>query len=91
MSQRYQRYQAVLNGNQVEWIDEAPDSTGPARVEIIMKPEPLESDEARRARRKIAVEALAELAAAGGIASIPDPAAWEREIRKDRPLPGRED
>ncbi len=24
-------------------------------------------------------------------AHIKDPAAWEREIRKDRPLPGRED
>jgi hypothetical protein len=36
------------------------------------------------------VEALERLAALGGIKSIPDPVAWQREIRKDRPLPGRE-
>jgi hypothetical protein len=87
-----QSYQAVLNGNHLEWIGEAPEPHGPTRVEItLLKPEPPESQEARRARRKVAVDALAELAAAGGIASIPDPAAWQREIRQDRPLPGRED
>jgi hypothetical protein len=37
------------------------------------------------------VEALERLAAAGGIKSIRDPVAWQREIRRDRPLPGRED
>ena len=26
----------------------------------------------------------------GGIASIPDPVAWQREQRIDRPTPGRE-
>lgn len=34
---------------------------------------------------------LSQLAAAGGIRSIPDPLAWQREIRQDRPLPGRDD
>lgn len=29
-------------------------------------------------------------AAPGGLASIKDPVAWQRELRKDRPLPGRE-
>jgi hypothetical protein len=86
-----QSYRAVLNGNQIEWIDPPPQPNGPTPVEItLLKPEP-ETYESRRARRRIAVEALAELAAAGGISSIPDPAAWEREIRQDRPLPGRED
>jgi hypothetical protein len=39
-------------------------------------------------RRK---EALRALRASGGLRSIiPDPAAWQREEREDRPLPGRE-
>ncbi|HLM67662.1 MAG TPA: hypothetical protein VK358_09055, partial [Longimicrobium sp.] len=89
--QMSQIYRAVLRGNQVEWIGAPPDPDGPTEVEItLLKREP-ESEEARRARRQIAVNALAELAAAGGFVSIPDPAAWEREIRRDRPLPGRED
>jgi hypothetical protein len=36
-------------------------------------------------------EALAALRAMGGLKDvIPDPAAWQREQREDRPLPGRE-
>jgi hypothetical protein len=36
-------------------------------------------------------EALAALRALGGLKDmIPDPAAWQREQREDRPLPGRE-
>lgn len=45
-------------------------------------------EEEERARRR--VEALEQLAAMGGIQSIPDPVAWQKEQRKDRPLPGRE-
>jgi hypothetical protein len=41
-------------------------------------------------RRACALAALERLAARGGIRSIPDPVAWQREQRKDRPLPGRE-
>ena len=86
-----QSYRAVVNGNQVEWINAPPEPNGPMSVKITpLEPEP-DSEEMRRARRRVAVEALAELAAAGGISSIPDPAAWEREIRQNRPLPGRED
>jgi hypothetical protein len=84
-------YRAVIRGNTVKWIDTPPNPDVETEVSItLLKPRP-ESEESRRARRQLAVDALAELAAAGGIKSIPDPAAWEREIRQDRPLPGRED
>jgi hypothetical protein len=85
-----QTYRAVLRGNQVDWIDTPPTRQGDTEVQItLLRPDP-EPEEVTRARRQAAVAALAELAAAGGIASIPDPAAWEREIRQDPPLPGRE-
>jgi hypothetical protein len=35
-------------------------------------------------------EALERLAARNAFAEIEDPVAWQREIREDRPLPGRE-
>jgi len=35
-------------------------------------------------------DALEKIAARGGIRSIPDAAAWQREIRNDRPLPDRD-
>lgn len=38
-----------------------------------------------------ALAALQRIADRGGIPSIPDPSAWQREIRKDKPLYGREE
>lgn len=43
-----------------------------------------------RRRREQALAALDRIAARGGITGIPDPVAWQREQRNDRPLPGRE-
>jgi len=48
-----------------------------------------EIDKAERGRRM--ADALRKLAAIDAFAEIEDPAAWEREIRRDRPLPGREE
>jgi len=39
---------------------------------------------------KRAVEILQRIADRGGIKAIPDPDQWLREIREDRPLPGRQ-
>ena len=47
-----------------------------------------EETESGRGRRMAAV--LQRMADRGALAHIDDPAAWQREIRKDRPLPGRE-
>lgn len=48
----------------------------------------LATDDEQRRQRGLA--ALNRIAARGGIAGIEDPAAWQREQRADRPLPGRE-
>jgi hypothetical protein len=38
-----------------------------------------------------ALKHLRKIAESGGLKHIiPDPVAWQKEIRKDRPLPGRE-
>ncbi len=42
----------------------------------------------RRKRLKKAFETLEEM---GTFADIKDPVEWQRQIRKDRPLPGREE
>ena len=36
------------------------------------------------------ISALEEIAARGNLKKGPDPVQWQREIRKDRPLPGRD-
>ncbi len=44
-------------------------------------------DSQRRERLRKAFETLVEL---GTFADISDPVDWQRQMRKDRPLPGRE-
>ncbi len=84
-------YKANLIGNQLEWVDEAPrlpnGGTSTPVLVTILPPAQLSTEEMRRRR----IAALERIAARGGIQSIPDPIAWQREMREDRPLPGREE
>ena len=41
-------------------------------------------------RRKRILDGFKQLHELGAFADIEDPVAWQREIRQDRPLPGRE-
>ncbi len=80
-------YRAILRGNQLEWTDVAPsDLAGEQPVEVTIVEEPVPIAERRR-RMAAALEALA---ARDPFSKISDPSEWQREIRKDRPLPGRE-
>ncbi len=84
-------YEAILKGNELEWLGEKPEETHgkkPLHVQIVI----LEGAtvQPRRPDPKAAAAALERMAAMGGVTSIPDPVAWQRETRKDRPLPGRE-
>jgi hypothetical protein len=90
-------YSALLRGDRLEWTGENPgiaDSDRPIAVTVVVddsgETAPPAEDEAERWKK--AVEALKRIAARGTLAAeIPDPVAWQREIRKDRPLLGRED
>jgi hypothetical protein len=86
-------YQGVLDGDRIEWIGEAPPrppDKSKVRVHVTLLDQVVtDEDEAARGRRR--AEALERLAARGGVASIPDPDAWQREMREDRPLPGRDE
>jgi hypothetical protein len=81
-------YDAVLTGDRLVWKGSAPCNAESVdvKVEVLEADDVLTPDERRRLRE----EALRELAAMGAFREIDDPVAWQREIRKDRPLPGRE-
>jgi hypothetical protein len=49
-----------------------------------------ETPEQRATRIKEAVDALRQLAEMGAFDHIEDPGEWQRQIREDRPLPGRD-
>jgi hypothetical protein len=81
-------YTALLCGDRLEWLGEAPESQteAPLRVHVTIV-EPVAEGHARGP----AMAALLEkLAARGTFADIPDPVTWQRELRQDRVLPGRE-
>ena len=49
-----------------------------------------EAEATDRPTRETALAALRQLRQMGTFKKITDPVAWQREIRKDRPVPGRD-
>ncbi len=75
-----------MRGNTIEWEGDAPDPENAVKVDVKVRHSVGASQEPNGRRAMAALERIAEK---GGIRSIVDPVAWQREIRKDRPLPGR--
>lgn len=86
-----QTYQAVLIGNRLKWIGDVPEyeNKRPIDVHVRFLEERVLLRDASRGRQM--AEILEQLAQSGTLAQITDPASWQQEVRKDRPLPGRED
>ncbi len=81
-------YRAVLHGDTLEWTGDSPDVSEPVNVAVTLL-ETKTLTQADRGRRM--AEALQRIADSGGFPNIPDPVEWQREIRRDRALPGREE
>jgi len=79
-------YEGILEGDRVRWMrGEPPVTDRPLRVHITVLEE--ETKKERRGRKM--AEALSKLAESGAFSRIENPSAWQREVRQDRPLPGR--
>ena len=84
-----EKYKAMIHGDTIEWSGDIPEEVakdGIMEVYVTRIQETKNSEP----NGKQAMEILQKIADRGGIQSILDPVAWQREIRKDRPLPGRE-
>jgi hypothetical protein len=86
-------YPGILRRNRIEWKGRGPEGLSPDQavdVQVTIVGPPGESlSPAERGRRMR--EALEAAARAGGFPGAPDGVEWQREIRRDRPLPGRDD
>ncbi|MEG4816891.1 hypothetical protein [Microcoleus sp. K5-D4] len=81
-------FEAILKGNVLEWANEVPtEGDRPVRVYVILQEE--RSTLSAEFRRKRIVEILEKIAANNVFAEISDPVEWQRDLRQDRPLPGR--
>ena len=80
-------YEAILRGNIIEWRGDAPRSLPPGQavnVHVTVLATPIaESNQGER--MAAALEVIAQSRSLEGL----DAAAWEREERAERPLPGR--
>jgi len=80
-------YQAVLKGNQVEWIDDFPVSAfQESEIEVlitVLYNRKIQSDSEAGQGERMA-QCLEKIAETGGVKGISDPLEWQREIRKDR-------
>ncbi len=83
-------YNAILRGNEIEWLDEKPEGAGAGRPLKVQVKIVEEESEQKKPNGKLAAEILEKLSRSDPFKDIEDPVAWQREIRKDRPLPGRE-
>ncbi|MBM4094065.1 MAG: hypothetical protein FJ276_32355 [Planctomycetes bacterium] len=81
-------YTAMLRGDRLDWLGQAPESQtdAPLRVCVTIV-EPVTEAPARGPAMALLLE---KLAARGTFAAIPDPVKWQRVLREDRALPGRE-
>ena len=83
-------YRAILRGDRLEWTDSEPtDLNREQPVEVTILDIPDHPDATTQGQRM--ARALERLAATNAFSEIEDPVDWQREIRKDRPLPGREE
>jgi hypothetical protein len=65
--------------------------SGKVKVVTTLQAEQETAKEGTEAKPGTPLEALKELRKLGGLLHvIPDPAAWQREQREERPLPGRD-
>src|SRR5260370_9399232 len=85
-------YQGILRNNRIEWSGDGPDklpADQPLRVHVTLLDQIVPPAPPSEQGQQMAA-ALEKLAACQAVESIADPAAWEREMRQDRPLPGRD-
>lgn len=83
-----QTYRAILVKDHVSWTAGSPDHEGPVDVYITVI-DAGQSGTGDTSGSAMAA-ALQEIADRGGLSDVADASAWQREIRRDRELPSRD-
>jgi len=81
-------YKAILHGDRLEWLEEAPVVETPSRVDVVVLDEELPAASHARGLEMAAI--LERLARRRAFSDMTDPVGWQRDLRQDRPLPGRD-
>jgi hypothetical protein len=84
-----EKYRATIQGDRIEWSGNAPSDVNDRSILTVVVTVVSTDRLAGKPNGNRMAKALANIAARGGIKSIPDPVKWQRKMRRDRPLPGR--
>ena len=84
----YFECRTLLHKSKVEWLEEAPAIDGPVPTYIVVLNELDVNHPDNNGAMTVAMFEI--LADKGAFDEIEDPVAWQREIRKDRPMPFRD-
>lgn len=84
-----EKYRATIHGNTIEWDGEGPknligDDSIKVDITIVSS-----TPKTKKPNGKKMAAILQRMADRGGVTSIENAVEWQREIRKDRKLPGR--
>ena len=85
-----QTFRALLRGDQLEWTSRRPTvipADQPVLVDVTVSEEPF-ATKPQSGQSMAAI--LEQLAQTGSFAEISDPVEWQRDLRADRSLPGRD-
>jgi hypothetical protein len=83
-------YKALLRGDRLEWLGEAPDPQTDAPLTVHVTVLEQECPGVGPARGHAMAALLEKLAERRTFSAITDPVRWQRELREERGLPGRE-
>jgi hypothetical protein len=84
-------YRALLHGDRLEWLEDAPESRtdAPLCVHVtVLEQGPPAGVNARGHAMAAILEQLAERRT---FSAITDPVRWQRDLRQERGLPGRDE
>lgn len=83
-------YRAILRGDRLEWSSDAPDVAPNQAITVTVTIIDSDSTSTRSSQGARMAVVLAQLAALETRSELDDPLAWERDIRQERQLPGRD-
>ncbi len=75
----------IIKGDDKKLLKQVEDLARKLGLKIMRKRQKIENPNGAKLAKL-----MEEFAEQGGLKSIPDPIKWQDEVRKDRPLPGRE-
>jgi len=84
-------YKALLYRDRLEWLEEVPESQADAPLRVYVTVLEQEPPAEAHARGHAMAAILEKLAERHTFSVITDPVRWQRELRQDRVLPGREE